>query len=221
MEFNFVKYTSKSVKGREIMIKCLFDLILGLILFILFSPVMIIVALLIRFNMGSPVVFKQLRPGFKGRSFNLYKFRTMSNVKDENGYLLKDDERLTDLGKVLRKYSLDELPQLLNVIKGDLSFVGPRPLLMEYLERYSEEQARRHDVKPGITGWAQVNGRNALTWEQKFKFDIWYVDNSSFWLDLKILWMTFFRVLKAEGISGDNSVTMTKFMGNKNKELEE
>ncbi len=203
------------------MVKRLFDLILGLILFFIFSPVMIVVSLIIWIKMGSPVIFKQLRPGFMGSPFYLYKFRTMIAEKGPDGEILSDDERLTSLGKVLRRYSLDELPQLLNVIKGELSFVGPRPLLMEYLELYSKEQARRHDVKPGITGWAQVNGRNALTWEDKFKLDLWYIDNKSFWLDLKILGMTLFRVLKAEGVSGENSATMEKFLGDKNDELEE
>ncbi len=202
------------------MAKRLLDLILGLILLTLLSPLVIILAAMIRMKLGPPVFFKQLRPGFKEKSFYLYKFRTMSDEKGINGELLSDDQRLTVLGRVLRKYSLDELPQLLNVVKGELSFVGPRPLLMEYLERYSTEQARRHLVKPGITGWAQVNGRNALTWEDKFQLDLWYVENHSFCLDLKILWITLIKVLKAEGISGEGSETMTKFLGSGNGEGE-
>ena len=199
------------------MLKRLFDLILCLILFILFIPVMIILALTIRVKMGSPVIFRQQRPGLQGVPFFLYKFRTMSNVFDGQGNLLKDEQRLTNLGRLLRKYSLDELPQLLNVIKGELSFVGPRPLLMAYLERYSVEQTRRHEVKPGITGWAQINGRNAVSWEEKFKLDVWYVDNQNFWLDMKILGMTLIKVLKSEGISSDGSATMPEFMGSGSK----
>lgn len=199
------------------MLKRLFDLILCLILFILFIPVMIILALTIRVKMGSPVIFRQQRPGLQGVPFFLYKFRTMSNVFDGQGNLLKDEQRLTNLGRLLRKYSLDELPQLLNVIKGELSFVGPRPLLMAYLERYSVEQTRRHEVKPGITGWAQINGRNAVSWEEKFELDIWYVDNQNFWLDMKILGMTLIKVLKSEGISSDGSATMPEFMGSGSK----
>ena len=163
--------------------------------------------------MGSPVFFRQIRPGYKGEPFLLYKFRTMNDAKDSQGNALADELRLTRVGKWIRKYSLDEFPQLINVLKGELSFVGPRPLLMEYLPRYTAEQARRHDVKPGITGWAQVNGRNALTWEEKFALDVWYVDNFSFWLDMKILWITFLKVLKAEGISQEGSATMPEFKG--------
>ena len=202
------------------MSKRLLDIILSLILLIVLSPLMIILAAIIRLKMGPPVLFKQLRPGFKEKPFYLYKFRTMSDEKGIDGELLSDDQRLNALGRVLRKYSLDELPQLLNVVKGELSFVGPRPLLMEYLERYNGEQARRHMVKPGITGWAQVNGRNALTWDEKFKLDVWYVDNMSFGLDLKILWITLVKVLKAEGISGEGSETMTEFLGSGNGEGE-
>ena len=193
--------------------KRLLDLFLALILVIIVSPLIIILGLMIRLNMGSPVIFKQKRPGFKGRPFYLYKFRTMNETRGKDGELLSDDERLTGLGRLLRCFSLDELPQLFNVIKGELSFVGPRPLLMTYLERYSEEQARRHEVKPGITGWAQVNGRNAVNWEDRFKLDVWYVDNQSFWLDLKILVMTAVKVLKAEGISGEGTETMSEFKG--------
>ena len=202
------------------MCKRLFDLVFGLILLILFSPLMLVLAVTIRTRMGSPVIFRQMRPGFKGKPFYLYKFRTMSEGKDAEGRLLPDEQRLTGLGRFLRRFSLDELPQLFNVIKGELSFVGPRPLLMAYLDRYNEEQARRHEVKPGITGWAQVNGRNALTWDEKFKLDVWYVDNMSFGLDLKILWITLVKVLKAEGISGEGSETMTEFLGSGNGEGE-
>ncbi len=180
---------------------------------IIFAPIMLVLALLIINQMGRPVVFRQKRPGLGGQPFDLYKFRTMTDQRDSDGRLLPDEKRLTGLGKFLRRFSLDELPQLFNVLKGELSFVGPRPLLMQYLELYSPEQARRHEVKPGITGWAQVNGRNAISWEEKFELDVWYVDNKNFLLDLKILYMTVLKVLKAEGISGDGSATMPEFMG--------
>ncbi len=164
-------------------------------------------------SMGRPVFFKQMRPGYRGVPFSLIKFRTMK-ASGQNGVSGEDDEgRLTGFGRTLRKTSVDELPELWNVLKGDMSLVGPRPLLMEYLPRYSPEQARRHDVKPGITGWAQVNGRNAITWEEKFRLDVWYVDNHTLWLDLKILWMTFAKVFKQEGISADRHATMPKFKG--------
>ena len=195
------------------MFKRLFDFFFSLLLIIILSPVILILALMIRLKIGSPVFFMQKRPGYKGRPFYFYKFRTMTDEVDSEGKLLDDGKRLTALGRRLRKYSLDELPQLFNVLKGELSFVGPRPLLMAYLDRYTLEQARRHDVKPGITGWAQVNGRNALTWEEKFAFDVWYVDHQSFGLDLKILWMTLLKVLKAEGISQEGFSTMPEFMG--------
>lgn len=195
------------------MIKRLFDLVLSLVLLILFAPVMIILVLIVKMKMGSPVVFRQQRPGLQGRLFYLYKFRTMSDARNESGELLSDQMRLTRIGNLMRKTSLDELPQLINVVRGELSFVGPRPLLMQYLGRYSHEQARRHEVKPGITGWAQVNGRNAISWEEKFALDVWYVDHRSFLLDLKILWLTLLKVVRAEGISGEGSVTMNEFMG--------
>jgi sugar transferase EpsL len=195
------------------MIKNIFDIVLGLLLLIFLTPVMIFLAILIRFNLGRPVLFKQLRPGLRGKAFNLYKFRTMKDLRDEAGELLPDEKRLTALGRKLRSYSFDELPQLINVVRGELSFVGPRPLLMQYLVRYTPEQARRHEVKPGITGWAQVNGRNAISWDEKFKLDVWYVDNRSFWLDLKILWLTVAKVLRAEGISGEGSASTSEFMG--------
>jgi sugar transferase EpsL len=177
---------------------------------------MLVTAILVRYKLGSPVLFKQQRPGLHGKPFYLYKFRTMTEERDENGELLPDHLRLTPFGQFLRKYSLDELPQLFNVLKGDISLVGPRPLLMEYLELYTPEQARRHEVKPGITGWAQVNGRNAISWEEKFKLDVWYVDNRSFWLDLRILFLTVIKVFKLEGINHAGHVTMKKFTGTKN-----
>jgi sugar transferase EpsL len=195
------------------MMKRAFDLLAGIILIILSAPFLLILAMTVRLFMGSPIMFRQTRPGLGGRPFNLLKFRTMSNLVNDEGVLLPDEKRLTNFGRFMRKYSLDELPQLINVVKGDISFVGPRPLLMQYLERYTPKQARRHEVKPGITGWAQVNGRNAVSWEEKFELDIWYVDNQTFWLDIKILWLTLMKVLKAEGISGEGSATMREFMG--------
>jgi len=184
---------------------------LALVLFLF--PFMALIALLIRWRMGSPVLFRQQRPGLHAKPFDIYKFRTMSDARGNNGDLLHDAARLTGLGRFLRKFSLDELPQLFNVVRGDLSLVGPRPLLMEYLPLYSPEQARRHEVKPGITGWAQVNGRNAVSWEDKFEYDVWYVDHQSFRLDMKIMWMTLIKVLRSEGISQDGHVTMEKFNG--------
>lgn len=178
---------------------------------------MAVTSILVRWKLGSPIIFKQQRPGLHGKPFYLYKFRTMTDERDEKGELFPDHVRLTPFGQFLRKYSLDELPQLFNVLKGDISLVGPRPLLMEYLELYTPEQARRHEVKPGITGWAQVNGRNAISWEEKFKLDVWYVDHQSFWLDLKILFLTVLKVLRSEGISQQGHVTMEKFTGMKEK----
>ncbi len=198
------------------MLKRVFDFVVTLVLLVPAMPLMATIAVLVRFNMGAPVLFRQVRPGFKGRPFVLYKFRTMTDDRDEEGNLLSDEARLKPLGKVLRRYSLDELPQLFNVLKGDLSFVGPRPLLMEYLPLYSAEQVRRHDVRPGITGWAQVNGRNAINWEEKFAYDLWYVDHYSLLLDLKILWLTLVSVLTGAGISSDGHVTMPKFTGSSN-----
>jgi len=195
--------------------KQLFDMLSALLGLIVFSPVFIVTALLVRIKLGTPVLFKQQRPGLHAQPFHVYKFRTMTDQHDTDGQLLPDEARLTSFGKMLRRLSLDELPQLLNVIKGDLSLVGPRPLLMEYLSLYSREQAKRHDLRPGITGWAQVNGRNAINWEEKFKLDIWYVENQSFFLDLKILWMTFYKVFKREAISQEGQTTMSKFTGSK------
>lgn len=170
-------------------------------------------AIIVKIKMGSPSFFTQTRPGLNGKPFNIYKFRTMTNAIDEEGFLLPEAERLTRFGKWLRATSLDELPELWNVLKGEMSLVGPRPLLMQYLDRYTPEQARRHEVKPGLTGWAQVNGRNAITWEEKFALDVWYVDNCSILLDLKIILMTIIKVIKRQGISADGEATMPEFMG--------
>ena len=190
------------------------DLFLALFGLLFLMPVFLGVALLIRLNMGSPVLFRQHRPGLHGQVFPMFKFRTMKNAVNEQGDLLPDAERLTRLGLFLRKYSLDELPELFNVLRGEMSLVGPRPLLVDYLPLYSPEQARRHDVKPGLTGWAQINGRNTLRWEDKFKCDVWYVDHQSIWLDFKIIFLTLFKVLKKEGVSQEGHVTMEKFRGN-------
>ncbi len=195
------------------MLKRLFDLLFSLGLLLLSAPVMLVLAVMVRANTGAPALFRQKRPGLGGKSFYLVKFRTMREAYDEQGLPLPDGDRLTGQGRWLRKYSLDELPQLINVLKGELSFVGPRPLLMQYLERYSPEQARRHEVKPGITGWAQINGRNAISWEEKFALDLWYVDNYSFWLDIKILWLTMLKVVSTEGVNQSDTVTMNEFMG--------
>lgn len=195
------------------MIKRLLDLVASSIGLLLLSPVMGIIAFQIRLNLGSPVFFRQVRPGRQGKPFEMIKFRTMRDALDSNGKLLPDAERMTSLGAFLRSTSLDELPELWNVVRGDMSLVGPRPLLMEYLPLYSREQARRHEVRPGITGWAQINGRNALSWEDKFKLDVWYVDNQALLLDLKIIWLTVKKVLVREGISAQDEVTMPKFTG--------
>lgn len=196
-------------------IKRFVDLILTVPAFVLLSPVLIVTALFVRIKLGSPVLFKQMRPGLNEKPFNMLKFRTMTDERDANGKLLPDAQRLTRFGRFLRATSLDELPELLNVLKGDMSLVGPRPLLMQYLTRYTPEQARRHKAKPGITGWAQVNGRNALTWEEKFKLDVWYVDNQSVWLDIKIIFMTIWKILKREGINQQGQATMEEFMGDR------
>lgn len=196
-----------------IKIKRCFDFIVSLIAIILLSLFIAITAIIVRFKLGSPVLFKQQRPGLYGKPFYVYKFRTMTDKRDEEGTLLPDNVRLTKTGKIIRKLSLDELPQLFNVLKGDISLVGPRPLLMEYLPLYTKEQARRHELKPGITGWAQVNGRNAISWEEKFELDVWYVDHQSFWLDIKILFMTVLKVFKSEGINQDGQATIEKFKG--------
>lgn len=196
-----------------VIIKRLIDIFGALAGLLLFAPLMLFIVFLINLNMGSPVLFSQLRPGLYGKPFVMYKFRTMKNSMDEKGNLLPDEKRLTRLGGFLRSASLDEVPELWNVLKGEMSLVGPRPLLMEYLDRYSTEQARRHDVKPGITGWAQINGRNAMTWGKKFELDVWYVDNWNLWLDIKILWLTLIKVLRRQGINAEGYVTMPEFKG--------
>lgn len=197
--------------------KRIFDLLLTIPGLIVISPILILVAILVRIKHGAPVVFSQTRPGYKGKLFTLYKFRSMTNKKDSKGSLLPDKDRLTRFGKFIRAASLDELPELWNVLRGEMSLVGPRPLLIQYLERYSPEQARRHDLLPGITGWAQINGRNLPNWEERFTLDVWYVDNWSVWLDIKILLKTFWKVLKREGINNPAAVTMTEFMGTPEK----
>lgn len=200
------------------MVKRLFDLCFAVILLFIAILPMVIIAFIILIAMGRPVLFIQQRPGYRAKPFRLFKFRTMADEKNERGEPLPDEKRLTAVGRFLRRYSLDELPQLFNVVKGDLSFVGPRPLLMEYLPRYSKEQARRHEVRPGITGWAQVNGRNAISWEEKFELDIWYIDHHNFRLDMKILWLTLFEVLKREGVSAYGHATMPEFLGTQKNE---
>lgn len=195
--------------------KRLFDLVIIFLTLPFWVPLLLILSVLVYIFIGSPVLFKQVRPGFKGKLFTMVKFRTMTNSCDQLGNLLPDADRLTSFGKFLRSSSLDELPEILNIIAGDMSLVGPRPLLAEYLPLYSSEQAIRHDVRPGITGWAQVNGRNAISWEEKFKLDIWYVQNQSCWLDIKILLLTMKKVVIREGISADGHVTIEKFTGGK------
>jgi len=195
------------------MVKRLFDIAVATLLLILTLPLLLLVAVLVRLFLGAPVLFSQVRPGLHGQPFTVHKFRSMNDRKDEQGKLLSDDARLTSFGLFLRRSSLDELPQLFNVLRGDISLVGPRPLLMDYLPLYSPEQARRHLVRPGITGWAQVNGRNAISWERKFELDVWYVDHQSFWLDMKILALTAKKVLIKEGISAQGVETMPRFYG--------
>lgn len=192
-----------------------FDLIAVLLSIFFLLPVLLVLFYLVKLKLGSPILFCQVRPGKNAAPFMMYKFRSMTEERDSNGELLPDEIRLTSFGKFLRASSLDELPGLLSVLKGDMSLVGPRPLLMEYLPLYSEMQARRHEVKPGITGWAQVNGRNAISWDDKFRLDVWYVNNHSFWLDIKILWMTVMKVLCRSGISQEGHVTVDKFRGSK------
>lgn len=194
--------------------KRLFDLIASALALIVLSPVMGLTALLVRIQLGGPILFRQQRPGYKGRPFHIFKFRTMIDRFAPDGSLLPDSERLTRFGRVLRSTSLDELPELFNILRGEMSVVGPRPLLMEYLPLYSAEQARRHDMPPGLTGWAQVNGRNALSWQDKFRLDVWYVDHWSFWLDLKIIVLTFVKVFQREGIAQEGQATAEKFTGN-------
>ncbi|RUO74522.1 sugar transferase [Pseudidiomarina sediminum] len=192
--------------------RCL-DFFAALVGLLALFPVILVLSILIRVKLGSPIFFSQVRPGLHGKPFRMVKFRTMRDANDSNGNPLPDAERLTSFGNFLRATSLDELPELWNVLKGEMSLVGPRPLLMEYLELYSPEQARRHEVRPGVTGWAQVNGRNAISWEQKFELDVWYVDNRTLWLDIKILFLTVKKVFVREGISAEGEATMSKFEG--------
>ena len=200
------------------MIKRLFDLFVSFLGLLVFSPIIFIVAWKIRRNLGSPLLFKQVRPGKHGKPFEMVKFRTMRDAVDAGGNPLPDSERLTPFGNRLRVTSLDELPELFNVLKGDMSLVGPRPLLMDYLPLYTPEQARRHEVRPGITGWAQVNGRNSISWEEKFELDVWYIDNRTFWLDIKILWLTVKKVLVRDGINAQGEATMPRFTGSQKQE---
>jgi sugar transferase EpsL len=193
--------------------KRFFDIVFSLLAIIILSPILLLTAILVGIFIGTPIFFTQQRPGYKGRPFFIYKFRTMTNRLDSSGNLLPDADRLTPFGHFLRTLSLDEWPELFNILRGEMSFVGPRPLLMQYLPLYSSEQARRHDVIPGLTGWAQVNGRNAITWPDKFKYDVWYVDHWSFWLDIKIIFMTVGKVFKREGISQEGQATTEYFKG--------
>lgn len=195
------------------MIKRLFDVLVSVTLLLLLAPVLLVTAILVRRWLGAPVLFTQVRPGLYGQPFKMVKFRTMTDARDAAANLLPDAERLTRFGRFLRSTSLDELPELFNVLKGEMSLVGPRPLLMEYLPLYSDTQRRRHEVRPGVTGWAQVNGRNAVGWDERFRLDVWYVDHRSLWLDLRILWMTVRKVLVREGISAQGEATMAKFNG--------
>lgn len=195
--------------------KRLFDITAATLALLLLGLPLLVLAWQVRRKLGSPVLFRQVRPGLRGQPFEMVKFRTMTDARGPDGQLLPDAERLTAFGRFLRSSSLDELPELWNVLKGEMSLVGPRPLLMEYLPLYSREQARRHEVRPGITGWAQVNGRNALSWDDKFKLDVWYVDHRSLWLDIKILWLTVRKVVVREGISAAGEATMPKFTGTK------
>lgn len=196
------------------MLKRIIDIAVSLLALVLLLPVIAILAAVIRQKLGSPILFRQLRPGIDGEPFEMFKFRTMSDAVDRNGNTLPDSQRLSKFGKLLRASSLDELPELWNVLKGEMSLVGPRPLLVEYLPLYNTHQYRRHEVRPGITGWAQVNGRNAISWDEKFRLDVWYVDNRSVFLDAKILCLTFIKVFRRDGISAEGEVTMTKFTGN-------
>ena len=195
------------------MIKRVFDIVFSMLFLFLFAPIMVVIAFLVYLNIGKPILFRQTRPGLHSSPFNMIKFTTMTTICDDKGNLLDDEKRLTDFGKFLRSTSLDELPELWNVLKGDMSFIGPRPLLMEYLPLYSSSQLRRHEVKPGVTGWAQINGRNSISWDEKFILDIWYVDNFSFWLDIKILLITFKKVIMRQDISKEGVATMSKFQG--------
>lgn len=196
------------------MLKRFFDVLISSIAIVSLLPVFLILIVTVRVKLGAPVFFLQVRPGKDGKSFKMLKFRSMRDENDENGKPLPDSQRMTNFGNLLRSTSLDELPELWNVLKGEMSLVGPRPLLMEYLPLYSDDQYRRHEVRPGVTGWAQINGRNAISWEEKFKLDVWYVDNHSLWLDIKILFLTVKKVMVRDGISAEGEVTMTRFEGN-------
>jgi sugar transferase EpsL len=195
------------------MLKRAFDLVISAAALLVLAPFLLLIALLVRLTLGSPILYRQMRPGLHARPLALLKFRTMTEARDKEGSLLPDSRRLTHFGRFLRRASLDELPEFWNVLKGEMSLVGPRPLLMRYLDRYTPAQMRRHEVRPGITGWAQVNGRNALTWEEKFALDVWYVDNRSFWLDLKIIALTIWKSIRREGISQPGHATMEEFLG--------
>ncbi|MEH7439014.1 sugar transferase [Neobacillus drentensis] len=196
-----------------------FDFVISLLLFVSLFPIFFVIGIVVKIKLGSPIIFKQQRPGLFGKPFFLYKFRTMTDKRDHKGQLLSDHKRLTSFGMFLRKYSLDEYPQLINVIKGDISLVGPRPLLMDYLQLYTEEQSERHQVRPGITGWAQINGRNLISWEEKFELDVWYVHNRSFLLDIKILFLTIYKVLSSQGINQPGKATVESFTGSKNSSV--
>ncbi len=206
-------FVDSTVSKRLPVSKRIFDVVISSLVLVIFSPVMVILALILWLTHGRPVIFRQPRPGYKGKIFTLYKFRSMSHELDHSGNRLSDTQRITPLGRFMRSTSLDELPELFNVLRGEMSLIGPRPLLVEYLPRYSPEQNRRHDVLPGISGWAQVNGRNALSWEQKFEMDVWYVDHWSFGLDLKILWMTIWAVLTRRNVTPPGSTSMDEFRG--------
>jgi len=201
-------------RAHHIWIKYLLDKALAFLIFPAILPLIVLIGIIIKLDSGGSIFFRQKRPGLHGKPFTLYKFRTMRDINDEDGNLLPDADRLTGFGRLLRSTSLDELPELFNVLRGEMSIVGPRPLLMQYLDRYTPEQARRHEVKPGITGWAQVNGRNAISWEDKFKLDVWYVDNQSLRLDIKIIALTIKKILKREGINQPGQATMEEFFGN-------
>ena len=201
------------LKRVQAHLKRVFDVVVSATALVVLAPVMGLIALAVWRTMGRPVLFRHVRPGLHGKPFVMYKFRTMRDLRDAEGKLLPDEARLTPFGRWLRTTSLDELPELVNVLRGEMSLVGPRPLLMEYLDRYTPEQARRHEVKPGITGWAQIHGRNNLSWDERFKLDVWYVDNWSLWLDVKILWRTLWVVLRREGISAQGHATMPEFRG--------
>jgi len=216
MSVRWNKQCDHDDRGGWFILRRSFDFTVSLIGIVILSPIMEVTAILVRWKLGSSILFKQQRPGLHSKLFYLYKFRTMTDERDKEGELLPDHVRLSPFGQFLRKCSLDELPQLFNVFKGDIILVGPRPLLMEYLELYTPEQARRHEVRPGITGWARVNGRNAISWGEKFELDVWYVDNRSFWLDLKILFLTVIKVFKSEGINHAGHVTRERFTGAKN-----